>query len=162
MKIYRVYVLKLTLFSHEVHYKTPPLFTISMQHLQCNWSLVVVHFWEWYRSLKCEKIAKQKKGMWFTLIYVAVYLPLSMRCTLFVKNVEQKTTKTCVRKFTYNKTNHEVHLPFSCSAFFSLKQCILLSDEVHTSILVLVWEKIRLRKETMKFTWPSNAVRFSI
>ena len=34
------------------------------------------------------------------------------------------------------KRNHEVHLAAYCSAVFRLKQCVLLSDEVHTMILV--------------------------
>ena len=46
-----IYVLKLILFSHVVHYKTHLLFTISIQHLQCVWSSDVVHFWEWCCSL---------------------------------------------------------------------------------------------------------------
>ena len=53
------------------------------------------------------------------------------------KKVEKRQQKLVRESLCPTKINHEVHLTVCCSAVFRLKQCVLLSDEVHTMILVL-------------------------
>ena len=68
--------------------------------------------------------------MRFILIYVMVHLPSSLRSTLVHENFKKKRQQKLVREsLCLTKRNHEVHLPACCSAVFSLKQCVLLSDD---------------------------------
>ena len=121
MKKYRVYVLKLTLFSHVVHYnKTPPLFTISNATLQCVWPSDDVHLWP---TSKCEKISETTIVMRFTSIYVVVHLPRLCGPLVHKKN-KKNTTKTCLRKCTSDNRNHEVHLTVWCSAIFDWSSAV--------------------------------------
>ena len=74
--------------------------------------------------------------MRFTFDTVAVHFRECCGPLSFKKKLKKRQQKPLRESLCPTKRNHEVHLTACCSAVFRLKQCVLLSDEVHTMILV--------------------------
>ena len=150
------------------------VFSRLHRHMQCVWSLDVVHFWEWCCSLAqsvevWKKLAKQKIVMWFTSMYVEVHLHSSLRSTLVYKKCFKKENKNSFEKIYVQQKEIMKFAWLSDAVRFSVRSSAFFHKKMMTTTHKSSSEKIYARQENheVRLTlWCSalfrlKAVRFS-
>ena len=95
--------------------------------------------------------------MRFTFGSVAVHFQQCCGPLSFRKKLKKRQQKLVQESLRPTKRNHEAHSTAWCSAVFSLKQCVLLSDERSTR-LVNARKKLISMKKYNKNSWGSLLV----
>ena len=101
--------------------------------------------------------------MRFTFGSVTVHFRKCCGPLSFGKKLKKRQQKLVRESLCSTKRNHEVHLTVCCSAVFSLKQCVLLSDDdfgvAKNSVRISVILKVLLNRKELERVFYMKKLR---